>query len=359
MEPSPSRTRPGPLTSALLPCLIAYLWAFGASAQATGQLPLFSDSRPLELRLEAPLRTLVNRSRRRPEVAGFVEYADATGETVRLDVEVRTRGNSRLEICRFPPLSLNFRRRQVPQTLFAGQNRIKLVTLCRYTDEYRQYLYLEQLAYSIYEQVTEFSYRTRFATVTYVNTERDNEESVAPAFFIEHADSAAERTLTRAVDLPGIAPRGDHAPDTLTLLTVFEFLIGNTDWSALRGANPDECCHNTDILIPRNASSPIVAVPYDFDQSGFVDAAYAEPDERFGIRSVRQRVYRGFCDLNEQLPAAIERFSGARENIDLLIRESRLNEEERDRALEYIDQGYQVLTDPQELQEQVLDRCRR
>jgi len=338
-------------------CLVTGLWAAGLGAQEAPALPLFAALAPIEITLAVPLRTLINRARRRTEYDGYVEYADANGDPVHLDVEVRTRGNSRLEICRFPPLSVNFKRGQVARTLFEGQNRIKLVTLCRNSDRYEQYLYLEHLAYLIYGQVTPYGYRTRFATVTYIDTDRDNSETVAPAFFIEHIDSIADRVGMRASEIPS-AGRDLHAPAELTTLTVFQFLIGNTDWSALGGRDPDECCHNADLLMPAQADAPVIAVPYDFDQSGLVDAEYAKPVEQFRTNTVRTRIYRGFCVHNEHLDAVVDRFGAERDNIERMIEQSELNDEQKAKALDYIREGLDALRNPDDFESQILDRCR-
>ena len=44
--------------------------------------------------------------------------------------------------------------------------------------------------------------------------------------------------------------------------------------------------------------------PYDFDYSGLVDAPYAVPPEGVDVRSVKQRIYRGYCIHNAQALAA-------------------------------------------------------
>ena len=97
----------------------------------------------------------------------------------RLDVEVTTRGRQRLETCAFPPLRLDFRRSQVTGTLFAGQNRLKLVTRCRDTRRSEEYLELEYFAYRAYEQVGAAAFRVRPSRMRYVDLERDNDVSVA------------------------------------------------------------------------------------------------------------------------------------------------------------------------------------
>ena len=43
------------------------------------------------------------------------------------------------------------------------------------------------------------------------------------------------------------------------------------------------------------ADGRYIPIPYDFDMAGFVNAPYATFDESLGIRSVHERVYKGFC----------------------------------------------------------------
>lgn len=351
-----SRTN-GP-TCLLVTVLLAF--ASGAlirTAVAQEVTPLFADDTPIEFTLAVPVRTLVTRASRRPEVEGYLEYTSADGQVVRLDAEVRTRGKSRLEICSFPPLSINLRRGQVPDTLFAGQNRIKLVTLCKDNDRYEQYLLREQLAYTIYEKVSDYAYRTRFATVTYIDTSRDDRMTVAPAFFIEHVDSLAERTGMRTAELPAVE-LAMHDPAVNSIFTVYQYLIGNLDWSNLSAAEGEECCHNTDLLMAREQDTPLIPVPYDFDMSGLLDTDYAEPNPMFNIRSVRQRVYRGFCSQNELLEETTKRFLEARGDIEAAVRDSQLDDENKEDVIEYLASGFEVIGSAEQLQEELIGECR-
>jgi hypothetical protein len=337
--------------------LAAAVCAPAARAQAQEPAPLFASDAVLELTLTAPMRTLVNRRSERPEVAGTVTLAGADGATTELDVEVRTRGKSRLEVCSFPPLSINFKRSQVEGTLFAGQNRLKLATLCRATESYEQYLELEYLIYLMYAQVSDHAYRVRPVLMRYVNTERDNEVTEAPAFFIEHADALAARVGMVAAELPGIeGPQLD--PRALATYALFQYFIGNTDWSVSAAADGEACCHNTDVLAPIAGGPGLIGVPYDFDQAGLIDTVYALPNEKLGIRDVRDRLYRGFCLSNQYLDATIEKFNAARPAIEAVLASERLNNRSRQDALRYLAEFYESVNDPQLRQREILDECR-
>ena len=50
---------------------------------------------------------------------------------------------------------------------------------------------------------------------------------------------------------------------------------------------------------------PYTPLPYDFDFSGLVNAPYAKPRPELGIRTVKSRVYRGYCLEGLDLQGAI------------------------------------------------------
>jgi hypothetical protein len=318
--------------------------------------PLFADATPLALTIEGPFRTLSRERHERNELEGLVKYKDGDGTEVTLDVQIRTRGNSRMDICTYPPLRLNFRRRQVEGTVFAGQDRIKLVTLCKDTGSYRDYLALEYEIYRLYNTLSDVSYRVRWADIEYVRTDgRRRTSENMPGFLIEEDTEVAARMdletwEVERLDLDTIEPRA------MALLSLFHFFIGNTDWSGTSGPPADRCCHNGDVL--RTPAEQAVLIPYDFDQAGLINTDYAEPAPALPIRSVRQRLYRGYCQFNDDIGAAVERFNSARENIELIIAEAQIRENMRNRAQRYFEEFYEIINDPDEQLEQINGACR-
>src|SRR5690606_14908282 len=109
-------------------------------------------------------------------------------------------------------------------------------------------------------------------------------------------------------------------PLALTRFMVFQYLIGNTDWEVLGRPGLEQCCHNVRVTGPRDGPG-LVALPYDFDSSGMVDAGYAAPHASLPISSVTQRLYRGFCVHNESLAPVRDEFLANRAAILALIRD--------------------------------------
>lgn len=339
---------------------IAVVSLLAACAVAHGQdgvvRPLFEDATPLELTIEAPLETLERNADEREELDGIVRYRTPSGEEIVLDAEIRVRGKSRLTLCDFPPLRLDFDRDALEGTVFAGQNHLKLATLCKRRDAYREYLAQEFQIYRAYNALTDYSFRVRWATVTYVDTDDARGGTFTePAFLIEEDWEVAERHGLEALDLPAV-PLAELDVRQGALLSLFQYMIANTDWSGISAAPDEDCCHNGK-PIGRVADGRIVVVPYDFDHAGLIQAEYAFPRSHLPIRSVRQRLYRGYCATQEGLAWAVERFNAEREAIEAVFDAEPVGERTRGRTLDYLADFYEVINDPGDLEKEIVDDC--
>jgi hypothetical protein len=319
--------------------------------------PMFRDDAPLELRISAPFRALErDEGDDRPEYAAVIEYIDADGTGVELDIEIRIRGRSRLENCDFPPLSLGFRRDRVGGTVFEGQNRLKLVTLCKRGGVYVDYLTQEFQIYRMFNVLTNRSFQVRWANVEYVYTDAGRERSkIEPAFLLEEDWAVAERLGMDVIEIDTIEIDELDAQYT-ALYSLFQFLVGNTDWAVLGGPSGDPCCHNGKVI--GTSGWPYVILPYDFDNAGLISAEYAVPSDILPIRSVRQRLYRGFCLMNEELDAAALHIMQRRERLAAVLDDETLSRRSRDRAEAYFNEFFEIISDAEERQEQIDERCR-
>lgn len=323
----------------------------------TGKMPdpLFQSDETLDVTITAPLTTLVKERPKEEYLPGVFQFAEADGSVVNLDLEIRTRGHFRHQTCKFPPIRLNFKKSQTKGTLFDKQDKMKLVVHCGKSDQYEQIVLREYLIYRILNAVTDFSFRVRLLRVTYVDSEQDKDEQVRYAFLIEHKNRLAKRLDRKEVEIER-AMLSSFQPDQLNLTSIFEFLIGNTDFSPLQGAPGEMCCHN--YVLFGNGDEPVVAVPYDFDQSGFVDAPYASPSSNFRIRTVRQRLYRGRCLYNGDVQTSLQKFRDSRDAIQVLVNEQEgLKSGTRKNLVRYIDKFYDLIDDPRDVQQQIIENC--
>lgn len=317
--------------------------------------PLFEDATPLELTIEAPFRELERHLDDR-EVDGIVRYRSPTGEAIALDAKIRVRGKSRLKLCDFPPLRVDFDGDALDGTVFAGQNHLKLVTLCKRRDSYRVYLAQEYRIYRAYNALTDYSFRVRWASVEYVDTGGRPKPFTEPAFFIEEDWEVAERNGLEALDVPAVS-LNDLDTRHAALLALFQYMIANTDWSPIT-AEPDEddCCHNGKPI--GGPGGDVIVLPYDFDFSGLIQTDYAEPRSHLPISSVRQRLYRGYCVTNAELPWAVQRFNEERDAIERVFDADAVDERTRKRTIKYLDDFYEIINDPEEFRDEVIDDCR-
>jgi hypothetical protein len=276
--------------------------------------PLFASDDVMELALTVDFDSLCRP--RETEECGFeattMEYRDDAGNWRSLPIEVQIRGGWRslARNCSAPLLWVRFGEGQAAGTPFEGQSLLPLTTHCgrglsldrstrRATRaDYEQYLLREYLGHRLYRKLTEFSVGVRLVRISYPDPDGSGRPALHYAFFTEHFDDVAARTDSRRL------PRGSFEAEKLdaqsaAALALFQFMIGNTDWSIARE-------RNTALLIKDGLQIP---VPYDLDMSGLVDASYAGPAVGLPIDSVRQRYFLGYCQPGTDWERVFARFA--------------------------------------------------
>ena len=362
MEHRGTNGRPGPSHLALL--LVIGLVSATLQAQEDTEkdkVPkLFSSEDTLAVSISAPWRDVERNDSFQGAYPAQVSYLDDSGNTVNLAATVERRGVKRQEICDFPPIRIRFDKEVVKGTTFRGQDSLKMVTHCDKASKYDQYYVLEMLAYRIYNLLTDYSFRVRTLEVTYVDSERDKTVDTRFAFLIEDDSDVAKRHDLRKIRIPKANPR-QLEPGVNSLMSLYQFMIGNVDWASLRGPDPEECCHNIKLIGPEPLTKEdfIIPVPYDFDSSGLVDAPYAAPPDGLPIRRVTQRLYRGLCMNNETLEAARLKIVGQEAAIVALVQgDARLNDKSKRNAIRFLEEFFEIAKDPKDFDKNVVSKCR-
>jgi hypothetical protein len=327
--------------------------AAAVPATASDPRPLFASDAPLTLTLSADFTSLFKdrdtlKTRRHPAT---LTYLDDRGAPATLDVQLATRGHFRLKptTCGFPPLRVVFDRKKAKGTPFAGQHALKLVTHCRSGEHaYEQYVLREYLVYKMLNALTDRSFRDRLARVTYADPANPAKTVTTYGYFVESEEELAERIGGRIV-----AARNGSFDDfdraQADLVALFEYLIGNTDWSVA-------ALHNIRIVGTNTGS--FYPVPYDFDWSGLVHAHYAIPDPQLPIKSVRERLYRGPCRSANDLAPTFARFRARRDSIVALYRSlPALDGDYAKEAESYIGDFYDVIGDAKQWKREVERAC--
>ncbi len=343
----------GRLASALV---LAGIAALALAETPDPPVPLFAehDTESLPLEVSAPWRSL---RRQRDDAGPFPAVLRVEGVERTFEPTVEKRGISRQEICGMPPIRLRFDEERVESTLFEGNRAIKVVTHCRNGKRWTQYVVLEYLAYRLYNALTEMSFRVRAAEITYIDTDRDREDEPRIAFLIEDDRLVGNRHGLDKVEVEEIHPLDLPAYET-SIFMLFQYMIGNVDFSPL-GGDGDECCHNVKLIGEEGSLEPLFAVPYDFDSSGWVDTTYAAAPEQLPIGDVRQRLFRGFCAHNEGLEPARAMIRERRGALYSIVEsETRLTDRNRRKAVRYLDDFFETLDSDGRFERLITGVCR-
>ena len=317
------------------------------------EYPLYSSHDIFELSLAFDWKELVfdvgdNRSFHNAQLTYFITEDDS----VSIPVEVQTRGHYRRsrDNCDFPPIRIRFPEDKVANTLFSGQDKLKLVTHCNDNRKiYVNYLLKEYLAYRIYNLLCDKSYKVKLARITYNDSEGKNKQLTRFAFFIEKTEHLASRIGGIELEFSGLPKEVTDAELTL-IFSVFQYLIGNTDWS-IPGL------HNVRLIFLPGPK--YVPVPFDFDFSGLVGTSYAIPDPKIPIKSIFQRLYRGPCVELETILPVLELFNRKKSEIYSLISDFEyLEQKKREKILKYFDKFYETLNNDRKLKREFIINCR-
>jgi hypothetical protein len=320
--------------------------------------PLFASHSVLQVTIEAPLTTLMRKRPLEEYLDGTFSFTGDDGTERTIDLKIRTRGKFRRhkKNCNFAPIRLNFRKKQVADTEFAGQDKLKLVTHCQNNrPPYEQLVLREFLAYRILNVMTNKSFGVRLLQINYVDTE-GAKPMTKLGFVIEDDDDVAERNGMYSIK------SGDISSDDIdrigqNFVNVFQYLIGNTEFSLVR-AEPDEyCCHNID-LMSATKRPPFTSLPYDFDFAGIVDAPYAEPNPRYKIRDVRHRLFRGLCENNDLLPSTFQQFLDKKDEIYRVVDELELlSPRSKRNVIRYLDAFYDDISQSKSVNGKFIKKC--
>jgi hypothetical protein len=336
----------------VLICVIMMTTSFAFAKEAD---PLFQNDEILQVTIEGPLTTLIDEKSKEDYLNGFFRYTDADGSPVEFDLKLRARGNFRHANCDYPPVRLNFKKSQTKNTLFDKQDKLKLVVHCNRSAQYHQIVLQEYLAYRVFNLLTDLSMRVRLLQVTYIDTVEQEQSPPRYAFLIEHNDRAAKRLGLKELKVLRTTV-SQIEPEYLNLTSVFQYFIGNTDFSPIAGAPGSDCCHN--YILFQKPEYQIKAIPYDFDQSGFVDAPYANANPKFRLRSVKQRLYRGRCINSGYVEGSIQKFRDNRAAIYSLIEEQQgFTDRTRKDLVKFVDNFYKVIEEQKKIENSILKKC--
>ncbi len=345
--------------------LVLTICAMPLSAQETEDntpkpTKLFEGNDTLKVTIHAPWNDITKDEKNQNPYPATIEYTDDLGNKESLKLGVSRRGLTRQRVCDFPPIKLHFEKEDVKGTTFRGEKNIKMVTHCNRGSRYEQYYILEMLAYRMYNLITDYSFRVRPLEIRYADTNKGDVSDPHFAFLIEDDSDVAKRHDLKKLNIPK-AKLSQLDTGTVSDFSLFQFMIGNVDWSAISGPKPDECCHNTKLIGPEplEADDKIFPLPYDFDSAGIINAPYAAPPAGLPIKKVTQRLYRGYCRHNDGLEAAKQKSIAKEGEIMAVVNnENRLTDSTKKKATRYLENYYELIKDSKDFNKKIVEKCR-
>ena len=304
----------------MLLAVIALL-APGAASAATPR-PLFAGHDVIHIVVKAPFARLkANRTPDAPPTDGVLVVPGDAPETLAVKLSLRGVTRRRADICAFPPLRVEFPDKPPHGSLFEGQKKLKLITHCLAPESARKYVLLEYAAYRMANVLTPLSFDVRLASIDY--QEPDGRPVISRyGVFIESEKELAKRNGLTEVKAPHrIAVTALNAA-AAARYAVFEYMIGNLDWSMIMGAAGEDCCHNTKLLGEDGATGDLIPIAHDFDSAGLVDPPYALPPAGSGVDDILDRRYRGYCRHRSEAQNAAAQAVAARTKIFAVIDET-------------------------------------
>jgi hypothetical protein len=321
--------RKSPLSLLLLLC------SYCALSQAVNPQEFFIEEVPVEVTLTTDIRNLVTEKKTLLWQPADIVMKFSDTMIIKETIRVQPRGAFRKNNCEIASLMLDFKNPTSPR--LSPLRKLKLVGGCNSEKTDEQLLLKEYLIYKMYNHLTNMSFRVRLLKVNYKDSKKNYRAYTQYAFLIEDAkDMAGRNNCDEFKSTTFTSERTNR--DQMTLINLFQYMIGNTDWAV-------PTLHNMKLMIPRNDTLALpYAVPYDFDYCGLVDAPYAVPPEAFGTTSVKQRVYRGFPRTIEELRAAALIFEEKKSRIMHMIQNFELLESQtRSLMIDYIEDFYKIL----------------
>ena len=338
------------IVRSLLILLFVSASMIAAAQSAFDSVQFFLTDEPLQLKLTTDIAALVNG-----------KYKDLTQKTkftcllpdssvLNEDITLTVRGHMRRSICNIPPVKLNFK--GSGSARLSSLKNLKLVSICKGGAYDTQLLLKEFLIYKMYNLLTDKSFRVRQVNLTYEDSKNKKKPLVQEAFFIENIDALAKRNKCKELNLVKVNMEGADRKQ-MTLVNLFEFMIGNTDWSIFNN-------HNIKLIrFKKDSLARPFPVPYDFDYSGLVNAEYAVPDPSMNLESVLIRVYRGFPRSMEELQPLIELFKQQKDNIYSLVRNFQpLSSINKTDITGYLNEFYKIINKPSEIKYYFIDNAR-
>jgi hypothetical protein len=223
--------------------------------------------------------------------------------------------------------------------------KLKLVVPCKSDG----YVVREWLVYKLYNILTPLSLKARLVKLVLADSKKGKPTQPMYAMLLENEKDMAARNHKLVSEEK--VPLSKLDRDPYLRMAMFQYLIGNTDWSV-------EYLQNIILLKNKDEYRP-TTVAYDFDHSGLVNAPYALPEEDLHLSSVTERLYRGYCIQNiDAYDPFIKEFIALKDTVYALYSNCPFTDNNYKKfANKFFDEFYKTISDPIQFAKEFLYPC--
>lgn len=323
---------------------------FGQSVEVSNK-QFFADESPLDVKLVVNMGKLLSGKMDAGRHSATMTMQLPDGTQLSEKVTISVNGNFRRRTCYIPPMKIHFNKNNSKQLQVL--NTVKLTSCCKPNEIYDQYLLKEYLIYKMYNLLTDRSFNVRLLNMTYEDSLGKKKPVTQHGFFVEDVKNLAKRVEGREWKKPNLHTEATERRQ-MTIVALFEYMIGNTDWAV-------PVLHNIKLIQPRaDSMARPYAVPYDFDFSGLVNTSYATPDPQLNTATVAERVYRGFPRNPEEVNEILTLFQEKKEAMYQLIKNfTLLSNSSRKDMTQYLDEFYRTLKNPNDVRFIFIENARK
>ncbi|HLX90563.1 MAG TPA: hypothetical protein VKR32_02700 [Puia sp.] len=309
----------------------------------------FSDSSTVDVNIVCNMGRLFRSNPQGFTVPATLSMKLPDGSSISSQVQLEIRGHMRHDYCYVPPLKVTFEKNAALGSLKS----LKLVNECKVSQTYDQYLLKEYVCYKIYNLISDMSFRARLLNVTFTDSSGKKKPLTEHGFLLEDIKDVAKRNDCELYRKSELQTEQTNRRQ-MTVVAIFEYLIGNTDWAV-------PVNHNTKLIyLPKDSANKPFVVPYDFDYAGIVNTEYAVPDERLDIENVRQRLYRGYPRTMVELNDVLEVFKAKKAEIyDMVKNLKELTPKSKNDITSYLDDFYKSINKQGDIKSIFIDNARR
>ncbi len=304
----------------------------------------------LEMTLVAELDSLIQFRKTEDYSRAILSYENEQGTEQVYQIKVKPRGKFRRMVCDFPPLKLKFSKDELEAAGLEPFNELKLVTHCLDDPERSKELIMrEYLAYKMYNELTPNSFKVQLVKITYKDKDDKSLKMTRWGFLMEDKEELASRMNAVECECMGKTKDAYHAGQE-KLASVFQYMIGNTDWSLEMNRNV--------VLMTMN-DGRIVPVPYDFDFSMMVGAPYMRPNSSVNQTPNMERVYMGNADSVNEIYSTLAYFRTKEDDLQEIVYNFRwLEQESKDEITAYLDTFFNLIKNEANVSEKLFSSAR-